>query len=595
MSYERPKPVVLTILDGWGYSTDDNNNAINLANTPNFDKISQEFPKSLINASENYVGLPEGQVGNSEVGHMNIGSGRVVLQDLVKIDKAIDDGSINNNPSLINFIDSVKRNNATVHLLGLFSDGGVHSHYAHILEIARIFVASGLDVKLHLFLDGRDCPPRSAHEFIMRLHYSIIEDDMALLLKYSESILNDDEVDEIIEFINVGEYGEALHCFLSIVKEQNKQLADDIFPVIKKLSELMEIEDDSNIDYPSSLKNYPAISIATISGRYYAMDRDNRWSRIEKAYDEMVSPSKFKDSYISTIEKNYDNNVSDEFIEPFAIKGYAGIKDGDGLLMCNFRADRARQILSALLQDSFSDFTRKKQIKFSSALGMSEYSKELNDLIPAIFPHEDLCGILSEIVSKQGLKQLHIAETEKYAHVTFFFNGGREEKFVGEEHVLIPSPTVATYDLKPEMSAYEVTDRLINEMNSDKFDFIVVNYANADMVGHTGNLEAAIKAVEAVDECIGKLFDAVNKLGGVILITADHGNAEKMFDAQANQPHTSHTLNIVPLIIAGKNFRNKNIKISDGVLADIAPTILQLLAIQKPTEMTGKSLLINYA
>lgn len=515
MTSKRPKPVVLAILDGWGHTHPGNDNAIALANTPNIDSATANYPNGFINASELHVGLPSGQMGNSEVGHMNIGSGRVLMQDLPRIDAALADGSLEKKKQLRDFIAAVKAKTGVVHLLGLCSDGGVHSHLGHISKMANIFVRHGLKVKLHLFLDGRDTPPQSAIGFIKAL---------------DEGIARNDEV-----------------------------------------------------------------KVATISGRYYAMDRDNRWERVQKAYDVLTNETSSQPDAIEAIEKSYANNVNDEFVLPVSIGAYNGINDGDGLFMCNFRADRVREILTAMLDPQFNGFARAKTIKFSATLGMTEYSSKLAPLIPSLFPPEPLTKILGEIVADAGLKQLRIAETEKYAHVTFFFNGGREKEFAGEERILVPSPKVATYDEKPEMSAYEVTVKLVSAINEDKFDFIVVNYANTDMVGHTGDTKAAIKAVEAVDDCLGKVIKATMAKGGAMLITADHGNAEKMFDEETHQPHTAHTLNLVPVIIMAEKLRGKKIKIPEGKLGDVAPTILQLLEFPQPAEMTGRSLLDNHA
>lgn len=516
MDYKRPKPVILAILDGWGHAHAGSDNAIACARTPTMDSITRDFPNGFINASELHVGLPSGQMGNSEVGHMNIGSGRVIMQDLPRIDAAIANGSLVKKPELQNFIAKVKQNTGVVHLLGLLSDGGVHSHQAHIEAMAKIFAENGLDVKLHLFLDGRDTPPQSAIGYMQRLQREI------------------------------------------------------------------------------SSANY---QIATISGRYYGMDRDNRWDRVQKAYNALTQnpPSQCSIDAVMAIEQSYAGNINDEFLLPVSIGGYQGMNDGDGLFMCNFRADRVREILTALLDPDFSSFPRGKQIKFSATLGMTEYSSKLTPLIPALFPPEPLTNILGEIVADAGLTQLRIAETEKYAHVTFFFNGGREKEFAGEERILVPSPKVATYDEKPEMSAYEVTEKLVAAIDSEKFDFIVVNYANTDMVGHTGDIAAAIRAVEAVDDCLGKVIAAALAKGGAVVITADHGNAEQMFDKTTSQSHTAHTLNLVPAIIVAEKFRDKHIKIPEGKLGDVAPTILQLLGLKQPAEMTGRSLLENHA
>ncbi len=507
------KPILLTILDGWGYREEWQDNAIAQAETPNWDGLWNNAPHALLDASELQVGLPVGQMGNSEVGHMNIGAGRVVLQDLPRIDAAIADGSLAQNLELKKFIASLLNSEGACHLLGLLSDGGVHSSSAHLLKLAEIISAAGVPVWLHAFLDGRDTPPKSA---------------LAEIQKWQDNFANN-----------------------SLVK------------------------------------------IATLSGRYYAMDRDNRWERVEKAWLAIVLADAVheNDAQIA-IEKAYAANITDEFILPISLAGFSGVKAGDGLLMANFRADRAREILHALVDTEFSGFARKQNYKFAALLGMCEYSRELAN-IPALFPAYLPRNCLAEILAEHNLTQLHIAETEKYAHVTFFFNGGREEKFAGEERILVPSPKVATYDLQPEMSAYMVTEELEKAIAAGKYDFIVVNYANTDMVGHSGDLSAAKLAVQTVDNCLGRLKNAIDAAGGIMLITADHGNAELMRDLETQQPHTAHTLNKVPLVLYGvKNSKEvENYRLQAGCLADIAPTILELLGVLPPEEMTGKSLL----
>jgi 2,3-bisphosphoglycerate-independent phosphoglycerate mutase len=511
----RPKPVVLAILDGWGHAPDGDDNAIAKANTPTMDRLTRDYPSGLINASELHVGLPSGQMGNSEVGHMNIGSGRVLMQELPKIDAAIADGSLAKLPEFVKFISDVKQKTGIVHLLGLLSDGGVHSHQSHIAALAKLCAAAGLVVKLHMFLDGRDTPPRSALTYVAWLE------------------------------------GE-------IAAEKN-------------------------------------ISIVTLCGRYYAMDRDKRWDRVEKAYDMITDGiGEVASSAKAAIEQSYAQEVNDEFVLPTAVETEEfsyGMKDGDGLLMANFRSDRVREILTALVDPAFDGFKPKHTIKFSATLGMVEYSSKLALFIPALFPPQTLTHILGEVVADAGLTQLRIAETEKYAHVTFFFNGGRELEFPGESRILVQSPDVPTYDLKPEMSAYEVTQHLVEAIEAERFDLIVVNYANTDMVGHTGNIPATIKAVEAVDECLGKVSAAVLAKGGAMIITADHGNAEQMFDGHTCQAHTAHTLNLVPVIVACDATRGQKITLTDGRLGDIAPTILHLMNLPKPAEMTGRNLL----
>jgi len=507
----RPKPVVLMILDGWGHSHSPEHNAIEAASTPNMDALSRDYPHGLINASELHVGLPEGQMGNSEVGHMNIGSGRVIMQELPKIDAAIASGALAGKLGAV-----LPAGDGAVHLLGLLSDGGVHSHISHMLALAKILDAEGRKVKAHLFLDGRDTPPQSALGYIAQFEQAI-----------------------------------------------------------------------------AGLTN---VEIATVSGRYYAMDRDKRWDRVTKAYDMLVSGVGVRfASAKEAVEASYAQKINDEFVLPCAIGNYAGMADGDAIVCANFRADRVREILSALLMPEFSDFPRAKKVRFTKAVAMTEYSSSLAQVMAVLFPPEALTDILGEVVSKAGLKQLRIAETEKYAHVTFFFNGGRELEFPGEERILVPSPQVATYDLQPEMSAPEVTDKLVAAIEADRFDLVVVNYANTDMVGHSGDIGAAIKAVEAVDTCVGRVVAAALAKGGAVFITADHGNAEMMFDDDTHQPHTAHTLNLVPAIIISDALKGKNIPLPEGRLGDVAPTILQLMHLPQPAAMTGTSLLKNHA
>lgn len=498
------------ILDGWGHNHSPDHNAILAANTPNMDSYERDYPHGLINASELHVGLPEGQMGNSEVGHMNIGSGRVIMQELPKIDAAIENGE------LAKKLGAALPAAKTLHLMGLLSDGGVHSHQSHMAALAKILSARAEKILVHLFLDGRDTPPQSA---------------------------------------------------LGYIAQFEKEIA--------------------------ALKN---VSIATVSGRYYAMDRDKRWDRVAKAYNTLVSAkgTRFKTAK-EAVDASYADKKFDEFVLPSVIGDYAGMQDGDAIVCANFRADRVREILSALLIREFADFPREKTVSISSAIAMTEYSSTLAKYTTVLFPPEQLTDILGEVVSKAGLKQLRIAETEKYAHVTFFFNGGREQEFPGEERILVPSPKVATYDLKPEMSAPEVTDKLVDAIDADRFDLVVVNYANTDMVGHSGDINAAIKAVEAVDQCVGRVVNAALAKGGAVLITADHGNAEQMFDNHTDQPHTAHTLNLVPAIIISGALKNKKIPIREGRLGDVAPTILELMKLPQPQTMTGTSLLKDHA
>ena len=505
----RKKPVLLCILDGWGYNPNTTVNAIETANTPNWHRMLNEYPHGFLNASGNEVGLPEGQMGNSEVGHTNIGAGRVVLQLLGQIEQAIKTDTLKDNKYLIEFIQKVKSQNGDCHLLGLLSDGGVHAHIDHIIALAMALDANNIRTHIHVVTDGRDTPPSSAINYIK-------------------------------EFIE-------------------------------------------------ATKNCKNVDIATISGRYYAMDRNKTWDRTELAYDAIVSaiaPTKFSDP-AKAIEDSYANNKTDEFIIPTVNASYTGAKDGDGFLIANFRADRVRQIATALADPSFNEFSRKKVVKFSALLGMAEYSEELNKLYSTLFPAIVLKHIFGEEVSNAGLTQLRIAETEKYAHVTFFFNGGEEKVFPGEDRILVPSPAVATYDLKPEMSAYEITDNLERVIAEDKYDAIILNYANGDMVGHTGIMSAAQKAAETIDNCIARLEKAILEKDGAMLIIADHGNCEKMVD-EDGKPFTAHTTNPVYSILVSND---KDIKsLHDGKLADVAPTLLKLLDLPIPEEMTGKPL-----
>ncbi len=494
------KSVVLCILDGWGNGIENNKyNAISNANPPCWQYISSNYPKCSLSACGADVGLPGGQIGNSEVGHMNIGSGRVVIQSLQRINQEI--GTIENNVNLQSFINDLKSKNGVCHIMGLGSDGGVHSHQKHISTLANKISQHGIKVVIHAFLDGRDTLPNSGKKCIQ---------------EFTKSIKGNDT------------------------------------------------------------------RIATVSGRYYAMARDNRWKRTIEAYEAIAfAKAPCHDNAVSLIENNYQNNITDEFIRPAVIGDYQGIKPEDGGLLANFRADRMIQLASILLGKT--DYA--KVAKFSSILSMMKYKEDLK--IPYIFPPTSFADTLGQTIEDNKLRQLRIAETEKYAHVTFFFNCGKEEPFSGEERILIPSPKVQTYDLQPEMSAFELTEKLVEKIHSQEFALIVVNYANPDMVGHTGNIKAAEKAVLAVDDCLAKVLNAVKKSSNTALIvTADHGNVECMFDEENNTPHTAHTLNKVPFIVSCDN-----LKLRDGRVSDIAPTILQLLGIKKPNEMTGSSLI----
>ena len=510
----RPRPVVLCILDGWGERPPEQDhredNAIERAKTPVWHDFMRRWPHAQLDASEHYVGLPDGQMGNSEVGHTNLGAGRVVMQDLPRIDKAIADGTLAGLPALQEFVAKVKVTGGTAHVLGLMSPGGVHSHQHQIAALAAILADAGLPVAVHAFLDGRDTPPKSA-----------------------------------IGYINQFEKDTAGHG---------------------------------------------AVWIATVSGRYYAMDRDKRWDRVEKAYRALTTAEGEKaPDAVKAVEAAYARGETDEFVLPTAIGDCPGMRDGDGLLFANFRADRIREIAGALLDTGFAGFARDKRIEFAAAVGLTEYSEELNRFLATLFPPEDLRDTFGEVVADAGLKQLRIAETEKYAHVTFFFNGGRETTFPGEERILVPSPKVATYDKQPEMSAPEVTDKVVEAIRSGQFDVVVLNYANTDMVGHTGDIPAAVKAVETVDTCLGRLSEAVEAMGGTLVITADHGNAEMMRDPKTGQPHTAHTLNPVPFIIVNPPPAIR--QVDNGRLADVAPTLLDIIGLPKPQVMTGRSLI----
>jgi 2,3-bisphosphoglycerate-independent phosphoglycerate mutase len=507
---DRPRPVVLCILDGWGESSSDDHNAIRLADTPAWDGFMRDCPHALIDASELHVGLPPGQMGNSEVGHMNIGAGRVVMQDLPRIDAAVKAGELARNPRLQDLIAKLKASGGTCHLMGLLSPGGVHSHQDHIAALARILDGAGVPIALHAFLDGRDTPPSSARGF------------MAAFL--------------------------------------------------------------------SGVAGCASLRVATVGGRYWGMDRDKRWDRVALAYAALVDgQGERAPDALAAIDAAYGRGETDEFVKPTVVGDYGGMKDGDGILMANFRADRVRQLLSALLDPGFTGFARPRTVQFAAASGMTEYSTALKPFITALFPPEGLRHGLGAVVAELGLKQLRIAETEKYAHVTFFLNGGEETPYSGEDRILVPSPQVATYDLKPEMSAFEVTDRLVAAIEGGKYDLIVVNFANTDMVGHTGNLAAAIKAVAAVDRCLGRVRDALAKVGGAMLVTADHGNAEMMEDPVTHEPHTAHTLNRVPVVLV--NRPGAGVRLRDGRLADVAPTILALMGLAQPKEMSGRSLM----
>ena len=508
------KLTMLMILDGFGENPNNEGNAVNLAKKPNIDKLRKICPVSHIDASGAAVGLPDGQMGNSEVGHTNIGAGRIVYQKLTKITKSIEDGDFFSIPEFTEAIENVKKNNSKLHIMGLLSDGGVHSHQRHLYGLLELAKRKGLDnnVFIHAFMDGRDTLPASGEGYIQELQEKMKEKGVG--------------------------------------------------------------------------------KIATLSGRYYAMDRDKRWDRVEKAYNAIVrGEGVLAKDPIQAIEESYQQEIFDEFVVPTVItdandQPLAKIESGDSVIFFNFRPDRARQLTRAIVDDKFDGFkTDKLDIDF---VCMTEYDDTMPN-VKVAFKSEELVNTFGEVVSKLGKKQLRIAETEKYAHVTFFFNGGREEPYPGEDRILVNSPKVATYDLQPEMSAYEVTEKVVEAINSKKYDSIILNFANTDMVGHTGNIDAAIKAVEAVDKCVGEIVEAVQKQNGVLLITADHGNAEQMIDYKTGEPLTSHTTNLVPLILVGM----ENVELKDGRLCDLAPTMLDIMEEQKPKEMTGESLLIR--
>jgi len=506
------KLTMLMILDGFGDNAEQKGNAIKNAKTPNIDKLMKTCPTTQINTSGLAVGLPEGQMGNSEVGHTNIGAGRVVYQELTRITKSIEDGDFFSVPEFVKAIENCKQNNTKLHIMGLVSDGGVHSHIRHLFGLLELAKRKDFeDVYVHCFLDGRDTPPASAENYIMQL-----EDKM---------------------------------------KEKG----------IGK--------------------------IASISGRFFAMDRDNRWQRVQKTYDAMVNGIGEKaTSAISAIESSYQKEIFDEFVEPTLICNgdtpIATIGKKDSVIFFNFRPDRAREITRTLVDEEFNGFeTQKLDLCF---VCMTQYDETIPNVNIAFKP-TTLVNTFGEYISNKGLTQLRIAETEKYAHVTFFFNGGEEKQYKGEDRILIPSPKVETYDLKPEMSAYEVTEKVIEAIKSGKYDSIILNYANPDMVGHTGNLDAAVKAIEVIDECVGNVINELNNVNGVCLITADHGNSEQMIDYKTGEPHTAHTTNPVPLMLVGM----ENAKLNTGCLADLAPTMLDIMGLEKPEEMLGKSLLIK--
>ncbi|AFV03848.1 2,3-bisphosphoglycerate-independent phosphoglycerate mutase [Dehalobacter sp. UNSWDHB] len=515
MSEATGRPLLLMILDGWGCSKEKNGNATLLAKIPNFSRLQESYPHTLLNASGAAVGLPEGQMGNSEVGHLNIGAGRVVYQELTRIFKAMDEGDLVKNEVLREAMTRARDSGKAFHLLGLLSDGGVHSHIRHLFALLDMAVEAGVEkIYIHPVLDGRDVLPQSAKEFIRQL--------------------------------------------------ENK------------------------------LKQLGRGKIATVSGRYYVMDRDKRWDRVEKAYKALVAgEGPMACNALAAVENAYDKKIVDEFVDPTVITDESGrpvavIENDDSVLFFNFRADRAREITRAFIEENFEGFIRTNRPRVHYVC-LTEYDASFD--CPVVFPPQNLENTLGEALAAKGLRQLRIAETEKYAHVTFFFNGGIEEPEDGEDRCLIPSPGVPTYNLQPEMSAYGITEALLSKVREDQYDVIVLNFANADMIGHTGYLLAAVKALEAVDVCIGKIVDAVQAKGGTVLITSDHGNAECMIDQETNSPFTAHTTNKVPFILVNDTYKDRTLR-EGGSLCDIAPTMLKLLKLDIPAEMTGKSLLL---
>ncbi|MEA2738709.1 MAG: 2,3-bisphosphoglycerate-independent phosphoglycerate mutase [Acetobacteraceae bacterium] len=497
---------MLVILDGFGWRDESADNAVRLAKTPTFTSLWETCPHAVLHPSGRDVGLPDGQMGNSEVGHLNIGAGRVVKQELVRIGDAVADGSIARAPAFTTLVDALKKTGGTCHLIGLVSPGGVHAHQDHGLALAGYLHKAGIKTVVHAITDGRDTPPQSAAEDLVRLQAALPE----------------------------------------------------------------------------------GVPVATVIGRYYAMDRDKRWDRVSQAYAAMAdAEGAHAASPQAAIDAAYAAGKFDEFVPASVIGDYAGMKDGDGILCFNFRADRVREILAALLDPAFDGFPRTRVVKFAAAAGMTHYSDALAPFLGVLFAHQPLHNILGEVVANAGKTQLRMAETEKFAHVTYFLNGGEETPYKGEDRILVPSPKVATYDLQPEMSAPELADKAVQAIDSGKYDLIVLNFANPDMVGHTGVLAAAIKAVETVDTGLGRIAEAIKRQGGALLVTADHGNCELMKDPETGGPHTAHTTNPVPVVLLGGGAK----AIHEGRLADLAPTLLALMGIAQPAEMTGRSII----
>ncbi|HMK29762.1 MAG TPA: 2,3-bisphosphoglycerate-independent phosphoglycerate mutase [Terriglobales bacterium] len=531
----RPKPLVLIILDGWGYAPPSNANAISLARKPNYDQLLAEYPNTLIHTSGHYVGLPDGQMGNSEVGHLNIGAGRIVYMDITRIDRMIESGDFFSNATLLEAMKQAKTGGRKLHLLGLVSDGGVHSHQKHLYALLKMAKQNGVDrTFVHCFMDGRDTLPTSGADFVAQLQ--------------------------------------------------------------------------------QKMREYGVGEVATVDGRYYAMDRDKKWDREKKAFDAMVHGKGESGPYVDAVQgikESYNRGVTDEFIVPFVVIDNRGealgrIRDEDVCLNFNFRADRARQITRCLARNSGLSAQQGRDLPDWEALDatiprdsvprkltyvcMTEYDKLFT--LPYVVPPEHLNNILANVMGNLGMRNLRVAETEKYAHVTYFFNGGVEQPFPGEERVLVQSPKVATYDLKPEMSAEGIADAVVKAIEKGTFDVMVVNFANADMVGHSGKIPPTIKAVETVDQCLGRIYGTVRQRGGAMLVTADHGNAEMMIDPDTGGPHTAHTTNPVPFIVVAENGKKFGLR-PDGALQDISPTVLALLGEKQPKEMTGKDLRVT--
>lgn len=502
------KTLALIILDGWGHREDTSNNAIANANTPVMDKLARDYPSTFISGSGLDVGLPDGQMGNSEVGHVNLGAGRVVYQDFTRISKAIDDGEFEQNPALCAAVEKAVSQNKAVHVMGLMSPGGVHSHEEHIFAMLRMAANKGAtQIYLHAFLDGRDTPPRSAKASL-------------------------EKADQVFSEIGVGK-------------------------------------------------------TASLIGRYYAMDRDERWDRVQQAYDLLTlgKGEYSEDDAVSGLQAAYSRDENDEFVKPTTIGDPVQIQNGDAMIFMNFRADRAREITRAFVDKDFDGFERTLVPELSTFLMLTQYAANID--APSAYPPEPLINVMGDWLAKHDKTQLRISETEKYAHVTFFYSGGREELYPGEDRILVPSPKVATYDLQPEMNSEELTDKLVEAIESGKYDAVVCNYPNGDMVGHTGVYEAAVKAVEAVDACIGRVVAALEKTGGECLITADHGNAEEMLNEETGQAHTAHTSELVPFIYFGRDAATRQ----GGTLSDVAPTMLHLMGMPQPDEMTGKPIM----